>query len=120
MTARPRVLGNLAVTSICDLKVGLVLFLKEIGLVNATRLRERCWQVETEAKIPLEFICMYQTSKSYITGVETSEITGLTVCGSVISNPVFICIFTLHADGNWLENERNQNWSALQSLIMLL
>ena len=55
-----------------------------------------------------------QTSKSYITGVEKSEITaGLTVCGSVISNPVFICIFTLHADDNWLENERNRYQSTL-------
>ena len=54
-----------------------------------------------------------QTSKSYITGVETSEITGLTVCGSVISNPVFLCIFTLHADNNWLENEMNRYQSTL-------
>ena len=54
-----------------------------------------------------------QTSKSYITGVETSDITGLTVCGSVISNPVFLCIFTLHADNNWLENEMNRYQSTL-------
>ena len=58
-------------------------------------------------------LVLNQTSKSYITGVETSDITGLTVCGSVISNPVFICIFTLHADNNWLENEMNRYQSTL-------
>ena len=60
-----------------------------------------------------ETLHVMQTSKSYITGVETSDITGLTLCGSVISNPVFLCIFTLHADNNWLENEMNRYQSTL-------
>ena len=61
-----------------------------------------------------------QTSKSYITGVETSEITGLTVCGPVISNPVFICIFTLHADNNWLEMTVPHAVNPVFSLMFLL
>ena len=28
-------------------------------------------------------------------------------CGSFHFKPVFVCIFTVHTDENWLENERN-------------
>ena len=61
-----------------------------------------------------------QGSNLWTTKVAKSETTGLTACGFLIFNPVFICIFTAHADIIQLEKVRSQNQSALQSLIILL
>ena len=37
-----------------------------------------------------------------------------------IFKPVFVCIFTVHADENWLENERNHIQGRKNDLNMLL
>ena len=42
------------------------------------------------------------------------------VCGSFHFKPVFVCIFTVHTDENWLENERNHIQGIRKSLNMLL
>ena len=49
-----------------------------------------------------------------------SEISFFPVCGSFHFKPVFVCIFTVHADENWLENERNHIQGRRKSLNMLL
>ena len=38
----------------------------------------------------------------------------------LIFKPVFVCIFTVHADENWLENERNHMQERRNDLNMLL
>ena len=42
------------------------------------------------------------------------------VCGSFHFKPVFVCIFTVHADENWLENVRNHIQGRRNDLNMLL
>ena len=44
----------------------------------------------------------------------------LPLCGSFHFKPVFVCIFTVHADENWLENERNHIQGRKNDLNMLL